>query len=104
VGAVVASLRSKLPMSPILLLGIFPRDEKPGTPFRQKITEANTGLAKLADGRHVHFLDISTAFTEADGSLSKEVMPDFLHLSPLGYERWATAMKKPLAQLLTAKP
>jgi lysophospholipase L1-like esterase len=101
--AVVASLRAKLPGAHVLLLGIFPRDTNPKAGIRAKIAEVNAAIAKLDDGKAVHYLDIGATFTEADGSLSKEVMPDFLHLSPVGYERWAEAIRKPLMELV-AKP
>jgi lysophospholipase L1-like esterase len=101
--AVVASLREKLPGAHVLLLGIFPRDANPKAGIRAKIAEVNNAIAKLDDGKAVHVLDIGPVFTEADGSLGKEVMPDFLHLSPIGYERWAAALRKPLTELM-AKP
>jgi lysophospholipase L1-like esterase len=103
VTAVVASLREKLPGAHVLLLGIFPRDANPQAGIRAKIAEVNTGIMKLDDGKAVHYLDISKAFTEADGSLKKEIMPDFLHLSGEGYQRWADAIRQPLKELL-AKP
>jgi len=103
VTAVVASLREKLPQSHVLLLSIFPRDAKPDAPIRGKISEVNSSIAKLDDGKAVHYLDIGTVFAEADGSLSKDVMPDFLHLSGEGYKRWAEAIRKPLTELV-AKP
>ncbi len=101
--AVVAALREKLPTAHVLLLGIFPRDAKPDAPIRAKISEVNTAISKLDDGKAVHYLDIGKVFAEADGSLKKEVMPDFLHLSGEGYRRWAEAIKDPLAKF-TAEP
>jgi lysophospholipase L1-like esterase len=107
--AVVASLREKLPGAHVLLLSIFPRDANPQAGIRAKITEVNAAIAAFAaaakgdDGKAVHYLDISKVFTEPDGSLKKEVMPDFLHLSGEGYKRWADAIRQPLSELL-AKP
>lgn len=103
VTAVVASLREKLPQSHVLLLSIFPRDANPAAGIRTKISEVNSAIAKLDDGKAVHWLDIGKVFMEADGTLSKEVMPDFLHLSGEGYKRWAEAIRQPLAELV-AKP
>jgi lysophospholipase L1-like esterase len=101
VRAVVAEIRARLPQSRILLLAVFPRGEKPDHPMRAKVKEVNEAIAKLDDGgQHVTFLDIAGAFLEADGTLSKEIMPDSLHLSLKGYERWANAIREPLAQLL----
>jgi lysophospholipase L1-like esterase len=37
---------------------------------------------------------------EKDGSLSKEIMPDYLHLSPKGYTIWADAIQPSLDEML----
>jgi lysophospholipase L1-like esterase len=103
VNQVVKTLREKLPDAEILLLGMFPRDQQPGTDFRQRIATANAGLAKLADEKSVTYLDMGGKFLAADGTLSKDIMPDFLHLSGKGYEIWAEAIEPKLTELLDAK-
>ena len=97
VAAVVEALKKKLPASKILLLGVFPRDEKPGTGARKKIQELNAELARIEG---VRFLDIGPKFLAADGTLPKDVAPDFLHLSEKGYQIWADAMAPTLEALL----
>lgn len=99
VTAVVGAIRAKLPDTKILLLGIFPRNEK-DDPRRQAIAGINASLAKLHDGKSVFFLDIGPKFLGEDGTLSTEVMPDLLHPGEKGYEIWAEAIKEPLVQLL----
>lgn len=94
VEAVVEELRGK---ARILLLGIFPRGEKPDDPLRAKIRETNERLSKI---RGVRFLDLGFLFLKPDGAVSKELMPDFLHLSEAGYRLWADAVKDPLDDLL----
>jgi lysophospholipase L1-like esterase len=100
VETVVATVRKKAPDAKILLLGIFPRDKAAGTGFRKKITEANEGIAKLADGKNVVFLDIGKKFLADDGTLPPDVMPDALHLSEKGYGIWADAIEEPLKAML----
>jgi len=39
-------------------------------------------------------------FLEPDGTISKDVMPDSLHLAPKGYEIWSEAIKDKLKELL----
>jgi beta-glucosidase len=106
IGAVVKATREKLPDAKVLLLGVFPRSEKPTDPIRAKITEINTAIAKLADGGSVTYLDIGSKFTSPDGTISKEIMPDLLHLSPKGYQIWADAIEPTVSKLLVepAKP
>ena len=44
-------------------------------------------------------MEIGDQFLEADGSISDEIMPDLLHLSTEGYERWAEALEPKLKEL-----
>jgi beta-glucosidase len=90
--AVVGLLRASFPSARILLLGIFPRDEQPDGESRLKVEAVNRQLPALADGEHVFVHDIGRVFLEPDGRISKTIMPDFLHLSPEGYRRWAEAI------------
>ncbi len=98
--AIVEKLRETKPEMKVLVLGIFPRDEKPGTGMRKNIAAVNAEIAKLDDGKQVKFLDIGPSFLNAEGVLSKDIMPDFLHLSPKGYEIWAEMVNRPLGELL----
>jgi beta-glucosidase len=97
--AIVKTLREKLPESKILLLGVFPRGAKPN-PQRAKLDQVNEMISKLDDHAHVTYLDIGKAFLQPDGTLTKEIMPDFLHLSPKGYRIWAEAMEPTVWRLL----
>jgi beta-glucosidase len=102
IGGIVKTLRKKLPKTKILLLAIFPREEKPGE-LRAKLGRINQQIAKLDDGKHVFYLDIGPKFVQPDGSLSKDIMPDFLHLSEKGYEIWAQAIEPKVAELMGDK-
>jgi beta-glucosidase len=99
VTAIVGELRRRLPRAKILLLGVFPRDPKPSA-RRDKLSSVNARIAKLDDGSHVKFLDIGKAFLSDDGTISRELMPDYLHLSHKGYRIWAEAMEPTLWSML----
>lgn len=99
IAAVVDKLRAKLPNTKVLVLAVFPRGEKPSE-IRDKLAKASSIAAAKADGKMVFFLDIGAGFLEADGSISKEIMPDFLHLTPKGYTIWAESIEPKLAELL----
>lgn len=101
IAAIVGRLRERLPSTRVLVLGIFPRGERPN-PQREKNAAASAHAAKLADGKMVHYLDIGRKFLDADSVLEKDIMPDLLHLSPRGYEIWAEAIE-PIVKELAGK-
>lgn len=102
VKAILDHLRSKLPETKVLVLGIFPRGEKPAEKMRQQNEATNALVSKFADNQHIFYKDISQTFLTADGTLTREIMPDLLHLSEKGYDMWAEAIlpdvKKHLGQ------
>jgi beta-glucosidase len=100
--AIVKKLRQKLPQTKVLVLAIFPRGEKPG-PQREKNAKASQIASKLADNQNVFYLDIGDKFLAPDGTLTKEIMPDYLHLTAKGYEIWAESIEPMVAQLMGEK-
>jgi len=68
-------------------------------PGRTKNQAVNALIAKLHDGKKVHYLDIGPKFLTADGTLSKDIMPDLLHLNAKGYQIEADAIREKLAEL-----
>jgi len=98
--AIVKKLRDKLPETKILLLGIFPRGADDENKQRQVNMKANEIVAKLADGKMVEYLDISSKFLDDKRVLSKEVMPDLLHLTPAAYQTWADAIEAHVARMM----
>jgi lysophospholipase L1-like esterase len=103
IDTVVSQIRHKLPKTKILLLGIFPRDQKPDSELRKRIIEINNHISVLKKERNISYLDLGPKFLEPDGTLSPEIMPDFLHPSPKGYAIWAKAMEPTLAKLFGDK-
>lgn len=98
VKAVIEQYRKLCPNATILVQGIFPRAPDATSPLRARIKEINTTIATFADGKSVRFLDFGDKFLEADGTMSKEVMPDFLHPSAKGYQIWADAIQPVIDQ------
>jgi beta-glucosidase len=97
-------LRKVLPDSKVLILGVFPCHEQATAPIRAKIISVNEKTKKLADSQNVYFVDIGDVFLKKDGSITKDVMRDLLHLSPRGYEIWADAMDPYLKAFLNGEP
>ncbi len=100
VTAIIKQLRTKLPETKVLLLAVFPRGASDDDKRRQVNLKANAIFAKLDDGEHVHYLDIGPKFLNDEGVLTREIMPDLLHLSEAGYTIWAESIEASLVKLL----
>ena len=97
---IIEKLRQKQPEMKVLVLGVFPRGEKAEDPMRVRTNEINILLPRLADDKNIFFLDISKTFLQPDGTLSRDIMPDSLHLSPKGYDLWVSAIEPKVKALL----
>lgn len=105
VQAVAELLVAQCPKATVHIIEIFPRGEKFNA-MRGDILQINQALrawvpaansAITSKGREsartplaIHA--IGDDFVSSDGSISKEIMPDALHLSPAAYETWAKAV------------
>ncbi len=90
---IVAEYQRRCPNSVILLQGVFPRGQSPDNPDRAIIKNINQRISVLGDGKKIIFVDFGDKFLEPDGTMSPEVMPDFLHPSAKGYEIWTEAIQ-----------
>jgi lysophospholipase L1-like esterase len=88
--AIVDTLKRKEPQAHLLLMAVFPREDKP---LKDKIDALNAMLPQLADGQQVKLLNINDKLTDAAGKLLPGVMlRDNLHPDDKGYDLWADAM------------
>jgi arylsulfatase A-like enzyme/lysophospholipase L1-like esterase len=99
VAEILQILSRRLPDTQVVLHGVFPRGATEFDEGRLNNIAINDQIRKFADGKRVHYLDIGHVFLESDGSISKDVMPDYLHLSQDGYQRWADALEPKLVEL-----
>tara|TARA_B110000858_G_scaffold123794_2_gene141172 strand:+ start:1303 stop:2076 length:774 start_codon:yes stop_codon:yes gene_type:complete len=98
--AAVDSLLEKLPQSDVLLMGIFPRGERPNK-IRAMMSEASALAANQISGnKRVIYLDIGEKLLSDDGLLPTNIMPDSLHLSTEGYRVWAEAIEPVISEIL----
>jgi len=93
-------LQQRLPQSKILLLAVFPRDEKPDGELRQINNGLNSIIKDYADNKKIFFADINSVFLTKEGVLPETIMPDLLHPNEKGYELWAKALEPHLQKLL----
>lgn len=100
VQAIVTLLRTKLPDTKILLLGIFPRGATATDALRRVNAAINDRLREMADGRDVVYQDLGRVFVDAEGRLDDRLMPDLLHPNEAGYRVWAEGMEPHLKALM----
>jgi lysophospholipase L1-like esterase len=100
--AVVRLMRTKTPNATIILTAIFPRNDN--IAVMPEIDAINAGLAKMADGRAIRFLNINSRLADPEGRLREGMMNarDQLHPELKGYQVWADALKPLLTELLGA--
>src|SRR5438067_11138981 len=72
----------------------------PAAKLNKKVAEINAIIAELDDGKTVFYKDIGKEFLDQHGGLSGEIMPDYLHLSAMGYDLWGKAIKGDLEKLV----
>ncbi len=100
--AVATMLHEQCPDADIHILDIFPRGETMN-PMRGDICQINQALRAWASSANqamadagrparFHLNPLGDRFVATDGRIPKTIMPDFLHLSPRGYEMWAEAI------------
>ena len=99
VKAILGEVRRSQPAAKVLLLGIYPRSQKPDA-TRQKVAKTNTLLATLDGKDGVTFQDVTQKLLDPDASISKEVMGDFLHPTQKGYEIIAETIEPTLKKML----
>ncbi len=89
------NLREKFPAVAIIVAKILPA-HTPGNRFYEDIKKTNAALdpLKLDSDPNVKVLDLWSDFTNADGTIKKDLFtPDNIHLSPAGYAVYAERLK-----------
>jgi lysophospholipase L1-like esterase/acetyl esterase/lipase len=103
--AIVKIIRQKLPDTKIIILRCFPGAYGGPNPtsHRAILERASDMISKLADGKHVFYCDVNHVFLNFDGSINREMMPDYLHPSQAAAKLWARAMEPLLSELMGDK-
>lgn len=102
VKANLAQLKTSFPKAKILVIGVMPYGESSDDPNRERVKAVNEMIATL-EGGDVSVFDIGKVFLEDDGSISKEIMADFLHPTNEGYERMTEALLPKINELMAAE-
>ena len=101
--AIISCVKKKSPTTKILLMSVPPRAENPASP-RDRQMAVNALLPKFNDdAKGIRFVDLAAKYIRPDGTVSKELMPDFYHFSDKGYQLWADTVASSLRELMQAK-
>jgi len=92
--AVCMRVRSKVPEAKIILMAVFPREEKPTHPRRILINQINKLLEAFANENNIDFVDIGPKMLAPDGTLPREIANDFCHPTEKGYQIWANEIRE----------
>jgi len=101
VAAVLKELRARAPNATVVLMGITPRNDN--IQVMPIVDAANRGIARLADGHRVRYLNINARLADGRGVLLPGMTSDGLHLTAKGYQFWADALKPILVRRLGPK-
>src|SRR5579863_302658 len=97
--AILHVIQEKAPAATIILMAIFPRNDK--MMFMPLIDSINHNLSALTDGQKIRYLNINDKLAGSDGKLLDGMMnPDKLHPAAKAYQVWADALKPILTELL----
>ena len=98
---IVKLLRSKLPQTKILLLGIFPRGGNDEDTARQVNMKVNRLISQFSDEfKMVSYLNINETFLTGR-NLRHDLIPDGTHPNEKGYAAWAKAMEPTITRMMS---
>lgn len=104
--AILDVTQEKAPGAIVILMGITPRSDRlDGASVMPTIDAINARYERFADGAaqgrgRVRYLNINRELSKADGAPREGVTVDGLHLSAIGYQMWADALKPIFAEIL----
>ncbi|MCP4847823.1 MAG: hypothetical protein GY899_07755 [Verrucomicrobiaceae bacterium] len=98
---IIKLLRSKLPKTKVLLLGIFPRGGNDDDTARQVNMQVNRLISKFPDEfKMVSYLNINETFLTGR-NLRHDLIPDGSHPNEKGYTAWAKAMEPTITRMMS---
>lgn len=101
--AVVDTLLEQCPRARVVLLDIPPRGQRMN-PLRGLVLQVNQALSQVRWTDRVRFVRVGDEFVRGDGSIDEAAMPDHLHFSSSGYDRWARSIRPAVDSALAARP
>ena len=92
--AIIARIAKKQPSATILLSPILPCGPDSHDRGRLSLERTNAIIRGLADGKRVVWVDFNAKLVNPDGTISPELMPDYLHPLEPAYRIWRDELAK----------
>ncbi|MFZ1976328.1 MAG: GDSL-type esterase/lipase family protein, partial [Bacteroidota bacterium] len=96
--AICLRVRSKVPDAKIVLMAIFPREQKKDHPRRIFINEINKQLESFAIEQKITFVNIGSKMLDTDGTFLPGLTLDFCHPTEKGYQIWADEIRSIISE------
>ncbi|MEO6730023.1 MAG: GDSL-type esterase/lipase family protein [Ferruginibacter sp.] len=96
--AICLRVRSKVPDAKIVLMAVFPREQKKDHPRRMLINEINKQLESFANEQKITFVNIGSKMLDADGTFLPGLTSDFCHPTEKGYQIWADEIRSIISE------
>ncbi|MCX6954154.1 MAG: GDSL-type esterase/lipase family protein, partial [Verrucomicrobia bacterium] len=90
---ILAALKQHNPTMPVVLCNVFPSSATKKRPAEQIKKINQLYFAAIKDEPQVTVLDTWALFANAQGDAKPEEFPDLLHPNPVGYLKWAAALR-----------
>ena len=100
--AVVRQILENYTAARVLLMGVTPADQNPGTANREKVSQLNEKLGAENFGERVKYYDFGGVFLDKNGKIPQELMYDYLHPTPKGLKLWGNKISLVVHQLMKA--
>ena len=81
------------PGAEIYVQSILPVSKPEFEYMKKPIIQLNREIKKLADEKHLHFVDLYPHFVNDKEDLKPELTVDGVHLTPAGYDLWIKVLK-----------
>ena len=85
-------------------MGVFPRGADNDDPGRRAVEEINRAISKLHNSKKVIYKDLHDLFVNPDGTPTKLLRGDNVHITPAGYQAWAEAIEPIVSKIVGPLP
>ncbi len=97
----VVMIHQYQPQAQVLVLGVLPGMQSPNDPYRHEGAQTNQYVSQMLNSdSHATFLDFGSIYLQPDGTISTDMMFDYIHPTEQGYMDLTNALLPIIEQYL----